>query len=116
MEQEGPTCVIPHTELVQVPQSSLQDRRAAHKGRLGFNEEGLCNSEAIVLSKNYPRPFPKLHMLIYSGNRALEKILRFFPKSEKIFRLFTESDLTLLSRDPKCHHGFPRMGAYEVHA
>ena len=55
------------TEMVKGPQSSLQDRWATNKGRLGPYEEGPCNSEATVISNNYPRPFSKLLMVIYSG-------------------------------------------------
>ena len=41
-------------EMVKEPQSSLQDRWTGNKGRLGFYEEGPCNSEATVISNNSP--------------------------------------------------------------
>lgn len=55
----------------------------SQQGEAGAPEEGACKSEATVLGNNYPRPSPKLLVVIYSGNHTLERILRLYQNLKK---------------------------------
>lgn len=55
----------------------------SQQGEAGAPEERACNSEATLLSNDYPRLFPKLLVVIYSGSHTLERILRLYQNLKK---------------------------------
>lgn len=89
-------------EVVKGPQSSLQDTWAANRERLGSSEEGPCHSEAtvsVVITPDFPQSCSWSFTQVTTHWREYSDLIKIWEN----FRLITESELTIIPRDPMCH-------------
>lgn len=82
----------------------------SHQKEAGSPEEGPCNLEPTVLSKNYPDPFQGCFWLFTPVTTHCREYSDFINPREKSLETFHKVGTDINTQRPGWPHGSPRMG------